>query len=74
MATILVTVEFPGEIVRMPVLWELGATHDILYSIRRAHVEEDSGWIALELSGEEKELGRALAWLRAKGLGVKVGE
>lgn len=73
MATIVVTVEFSGETVKMPVLWELGATHDILYTIRRAHVGEDSGWITLELAGEQAELDRALEWLRKRGLGVKVG-
>ena len=40
------------------------------FSIRRADVQPNAGWMDLELSGEEAEIERAIAWLEAQGVRV----
>jgi ABC-type methionine transport system ATPase subunit len=61
---------FPDELVREPVLARLARTFDVEANIRRAAVEEDSGWIICELSGEPDVVERSLAWLSETGVRV----
>lgn len=61
---------FPDALVREPVLAKLARNFAVEPNIRRAAVEEDSGWIVCELTGEHTTVEEALAWL--DGLGVRV--
>ena len=62
---------FPGELVREPILARLARRFDVEPSIRRASVEDDSGWIVCELSGAADEVEGALSWLADQGVEVE---
>lgn len=62
---------FPGELVREPILARLARRFDVEPSIRRASVEDDSGWIVCELSGTTGEVEGALRWLADQGVEVE---
>lgn len=62
---------FPDALVREPVIARLARDLRVEPNIRRASVEEDSGWIICELSGEPADLDRALAWLEEVGVSVE---
>ncbi len=61
---------FPEDLVREPIIFNLGRQFKLVTNIRRADVSEDRGWMVLELEGEEEEIERGIAWVTGKGVRV----
>ncbi|PKB70225.1 MAG: FeS-binding protein [SAR202 cluster bacterium Io17-Chloro-G5] len=61
---------FEEELVKQPVIYELGRKFEIVTNIRRADVGEEVGWVVLELDGEETEIKRGLEWISSTGVRV----
>ena len=61
---------FLTELVREPIIYQLGQNFQLVTNIRRADVREDMGWVVLELDGEETEIQRGLDWVSAIGVRV----
>ena len=61
---------FEEELVKQPVIYELGRKFEIVTNIRRADVGEKVGWVVLELDGEETEIMRGLKWGSSAGVRV----
>jgi L-aspartate semialdehyde sulfurtransferase ferredoxin len=70
MADLRVKLTFPEELVRRPVLADLVRQFGVIPNIRRAAVEEHSGWLICELSGTTENLDEAQTWLAAQGIHV----
>jgi ABC-type methionine transport system ATPase subunit len=70
MITVRVKLTFPESLVRTPVLARMVREFDVEPNIRRANVEEHSGWIICELVGDAGHIDAAAAWLRTEGIGV----
>lgn len=67
-----VRLTFGGELIKEPVIYELGHRFPIVTNIRRADVEEHRGWVHLELDGDEDALNAGIDWLRTKGVQVEL--
>ena len=65
-----VRLTFLDHMIRQPVIYQMGRDFDVVTNIRRADVQENVGWVILELEGGEEEIDRALDW--ARNLGVRV--
>ncbi|MDA1278778.1 MAG: NIL domain-containing protein [Chloroflexi bacterium] len=65
-----VTFVFKTELIRRPVIYELGKKFEIVTNIRRAEVGQEDGWVVLELEGTLDEIDRGLEWVTAQGVGV----
>jgi ABC-type methionine transport system ATPase subunit len=63
-------VSFPEEIVDQPLMYEIAKRFDVVPNIRRANVEEHSGWLILELGGEPEARADAVSFLEAAGCTV----
>ncbi len=61
---------FPHEHVADPVICEVAKKFDVVYSIRRADVKADKGWLDLEFTGDDAEIDRVIAYLLEQGLRV----
>jgi len=61
---------FPETLVQEPIIYNLGKRFDIVTNIRRANVEDNFGWVILELDGDEQALDQGLAYM--EGLGVQI--
>ena len=61
---------FPEELIKEPIIFNLGQQFGVLTNIRRADISEDKGWVVLELEGEEKEIEEGIAWVTSKGVRV----
>jgi len=59
---------FPGHLVEEPVIHTLGTRFGLVTTIRRANLEEGSGWVILEMAGSDESLRAALAWLDEQGV------
>lgn len=68
--TLRLFVSFPEELVDRPMVYEIVKEFDVVPNIRRANVEDHSGWIILELSGTHEACDGAIAHL--EGLGCSV--
>lgn len=65
-----VRLTFPEDLIREPIVYQLGHQFEIVTNIRMADVDEHVGWVILELDGEASELARALEWAEARGVRV----
>jgi ABC-type methionine transport system ATPase subunit len=61
---------YEQEMIKRPIIFDLGRRFEIVTNIRRADVREDMGWVVLELEGEEDEIAGGLEWVA--GYGVRV--
>jgi ABC-type methionine transport system ATPase subunit len=70
MATKRVHLTFSKELIRQPVLWEVGQEFGLKLNIRRADVQADMGWVELELEGDPADLQKALEDFHQRGVRV----
>jgi L-aspartate semialdehyde sulfurtransferase ferredoxin len=61
---------FPEDLIREPLIYNLGHEFRVITNVRMADVDESTGWVVLELEGESEEIERSLAWAQAKGVRV----
>jgi ABC-type methionine transport system ATPase subunit len=74
MASLKVHITFPEEKIKEPVIYQIGKEYNVITNIRKADVTEKTGWVDLELIGEPKEVERAVAGLKKKGVKVDLIE
>ena len=67
MATKRVRFTFEPELIKEPIIYRLGREFELVTNIRMADVEEDVGWVVLELEGEAAEIERGIEWARGGG-------
>ena len=63
---------FPTELIKEPIIFNLGLQFKVVPNIRRADISEAKGWIVLELEGEDKDIEAGITWLTSKGISVDV--
>ncbi|MBI2166528.1 MAG: NIL domain-containing protein [Chloroflexi bacterium] len=61
---------FQPQLIKEPVIWQLGHQFKLVTNIRRAEVRENVGWVILELEGQEDEIDRGIEWVLSKGVRV----
>ena len=62
---------FLGDLVKEAIIYNLGRDFKIVTNIRRADVQEDMGWVVLELDGEDDEIQRGLNWVGSTGVRIE---
>lgn len=70
MATKRVTFSFPEKVIREPIIYNLGQEFHLITNILFANITESTGWITLELSGKEEDIGNGIDWVTSKGVRV----
>ena len=53
-----------------PVVCQMAKKFDVSFSIRRADIQPQAGWMDLSLEGDQAELEKAIAWLEEQGVRV----
>jgi molybdopterin converting factor small subunit len=61
---------FYRQMYNTPLLYNIGKKFRVVVNIRRAMLNEDSGWAEVALSGSIEEIGRAVADLQTTGVSV----
>jgi hypothetical protein len=67
-------VSFPEDLVDRPMIYEVVKRFDVVPNIRRANVEQHSGWVILELTGAPEQLDGSIAYLEEVGCTVNTME
>ena len=70
MATRHVRLTYSQQLIKEPLIYNMGHQFQVVTDVRMADVGPSAGWVILELIGEEDEIERALAWAREKGVRV----
>ena len=65
-----VRLTFPEKLIKEPLIYNLGHKFQVVTNIRGAQVDEDVGWVVLELDGQDDEIERGLEWTRSRGVRV----
>jgi len=61
-----------GDVMKEPVIYDMGHKFKVVTNIRGATIKEDIGLVTLEISGDDDaELERALKWIESKGVKVE---
>ena len=61
---------FQIEDVKDPIIYNLGKNFDLVTNIRRADINDEVGWVILEIQGKENSVTDGLNWITS--LGVRV--
>ena len=61
---------FPEDLIREPLIYNLGHQFQVITNVRMADVDEHTGWVVLELEGDPDEIERSLAWAEEKGVRI----
>ncbi|HEY4716847.1 MAG TPA: NIL domain-containing protein [bacterium] len=69
--TVRVYLSYPPKLIKSPLIWECGNKFKVVTNIRSASVSEAMGLVALELTGQHKEVEKALSWFKKNGVKVE---
>lgn len=61
---------FPENLIKEPLIYNLGHQFRVITNVRMADVDEETGWVLLELEGDPDEVARSIEWAQAKGVRV----
>ncbi len=62
---------FPKNLIREPVLSMLAKQFDVVFNIRGSTVTAEMALVTIELHGKQREVEKAIGWLKNKGVTVE---
>jgi len=65
-----VRLTFSPELIKEPLIYQMGRDFAVITNIRMADVDREVGWVVLGLEGDDDEIDKALEWVRSKGVRV----
>ena len=66
-----VTLTFPQNLIKEPVIYLMSKDCGVVFNIRRAKITETAGEVTLELEGTDEQLKQGVHFLEAKGIKVQ---
>jgi ABC-type methionine transport system ATPase subunit len=71
MAKKIVILNFSRDLLKEPIIHNLGQQFCLVTNIHLAEITEDMGWIKVELEGEPEQIEDGLAWVMSRGVRVE---
>jgi len=62
---------FPEELIREPIIYNLGQQFNLVTNIIRADVTDERGWVVLELDGQDEDVEAGISWAISRGVRVE---
>ncbi|MDP2719408.1 MAG: NIL domain-containing protein [Dehalococcoidia bacterium] len=62
---------FPANLITEPILYDMGKTFNVITNIFRANVTGDSGWVLLQIEGNDSNIEEAVLWTKGRGVQVE---
>ena len=62
---------FHESLVTEPVIYNIGQKFDVVTNIRRASIVKETGWVVLEITGDDEALDGAIVYLEDAGVNVE---
>jgi ABC-type methionine transport system ATPase subunit len=57
--------------VNQPWVWQIARNFNVKVNIKKANIDEDYGWMQIELEGPVEDIQRATAWLMTTGMHIE---
>ena len=67
-----IRLKFQTNLISEPVIYQLGHKFNVITNIKRANVRQDTGWVILDLNGDDKEISASLEWITSLGVHVDI--
>jgi ABC-type methionine transport system ATPase subunit len=61
---------YPPSLLRRPIINQVILDFEVSINILQAQVNLEEGWLEVQISGENREVARAMAWLEEIGIQV----
>ncbi len=74
MSSIKIRLTFPEELIKEPVIYNVGKQYNLITNIRRANVDSKVGWVDLELTGDDEEIKKGVDYIESTGVEVDLIE
>ena len=62
---------YPPHLIKEPIIYTLGQQFNIVTNINLAEINEDRGWVILELEGNKEDIEEGIAWATSRGMRVE---
>jgi len=62
---------YTEELIREPIIFNLGEQFSVVTNIHSADIGEDRGWVILEMEGEAEDIEEGIAWATSRGMRVE---
>jgi ABC-type methionine transport system ATPase subunit len=69
--TIRFKMSFPAKVIGDPLIHTLSRDFNVVPNILRGRIAEKNAWLEVELSGPAKNVDKALAFLRERGVAIE---
>jgi ABC-type methionine transport system ATPase subunit len=66
-----VRLNYPSTLLRVPIINQLIKQYDLTVNIMRAQIDNEKGWIEIQLAGNIQTIEDAIEWLRLQGVNVE---
>jgi ABC-type methionine transport system ATPase subunit len=70
MPTRILRLIYPPSLLRRPIINQVILDFEVSINILQAQVNLEEGWLEVQISGENREVARAMAWLEEIGIQV----
>jgi ABC-type methionine transport system ATPase subunit len=71
MESVAIDITAGAEQVGQPWIWQLARNFNVRVNILKANIDEDFGWMQVELEGPVEDIQRATAWLMTTGMHIE---
>lgn len=62
---------FPAKMIEEPIMHKLSTDHGVVPNILRGRITANSAKLEVELSGKPKDVEKAIAFLKSKGVSIR---
>ncbi len=62
---------YPPDLIKEPIIHNLGQQFNLITNIHLADIAIDKGWVLLELEGKEEDIEQGLAWATSRGMRIE---
>jgi ABC-type methionine transport system ATPase subunit len=70
MPTRTIQLKYPPSLLRRPIINQVILDFEVSINIMQAQITSEEGWLEIQISGEGREVARAMAWLEEIGIQV----
>jgi len=63
---------FQTNLISEPVIYRLSHKYKVITNIKRANVKQNTGWVILDLEGDDNEISASLEWIKSLGVDVDI--
>ena len=65
-----IMLNFPGELLSEPIIFNMSQEFNLITNILRADINDEKGWMLIELEGEAENIEAGITWAISRGVRI----